>query len=172
MHVVTGRILLDEWRGEPGPATVYVRLLDTSLIDAPARTVDEAVLHDVRLDRAVDDGIEFRVVAKELDSRARYQVSVLVDLDGDGKIRQMRIKVEKGKGRFVIDPRDPKGRLMKSSDKGEGNYNIMSEGIDNDGDWDPLTDDVGLDGDPVFGPQALVEVVLDAFDLEPITLID
>ena len=31
------------------------------------------------------------------------------DLDGDGKIRQMRIKVAKGEGRYILDPRDPKG---------------------------------------------------------------
>ena len=85
MHVVSGRILLDGWRGEPGPATVYVRLLDTSRIDASARTVDEVVLHDVRLDRVKDDGIEFCVVARKLDVRARYEVGVLVDLDGDGR---------------------------------------------------------------------------------------
>ncbi|UCE42747.1 MAG: peptidase [Candidatus Aminicenantes bacterium] len=65
------------------------------------------------------------------------------DLDGDGKIRQMRVKVEKGKGSFVIDPRDPKGRLMTFAEKGEGEYNIMSEGIDNDGDGRINEDGVG-----------------------------
>jgi hypothetical protein len=85
MRVVTGKVLFDRWRGEPGPATVYVRLLDTSRIDVAARRVDEVILHDVRLDRVQDDGIPFSVSAAELDSRARYQVSVLVDLDGDGR---------------------------------------------------------------------------------------
>jgi hypothetical protein len=65
------------------------------------------------------------------------------DLDGDGKIRQMRIKVEKGKGSFKIDPRDPKGRLMTFAEKGEGEYNIMSEGIDNDGDGRINEDGIG-----------------------------
>jgi hypothetical protein len=65
------------------------------------------------------------------------------DLDGDGHIRQMRIKVEKGKGRFKIDPRDPKGRLMTFAQKGDGNYNIMSEGIDNDGDGRINEDGIG-----------------------------
>ena len=85
MHVVSGKILLDEWRGEPGPATVVVRLLDTSRMDVAARTVDEVVLHDVRLDEVQDEGIAFRLTAQELDPRARYEVSVLVDLDGDGR---------------------------------------------------------------------------------------
>jgi len=85
MHVVSGVILLDEWLGEPGPATVIVRLLDTSRMDVAARRVDEAVLRHVRLDEVQDEGIAFRLTAQELDPRARYEVSVLVDLDGDGR---------------------------------------------------------------------------------------
>jgi hypothetical protein len=65
------------------------------------------------------------------------------DLDGDGWSRQMRIKVPKGEGTYIIDPRDPKGRLMKRAPKGEGNYNIMSEGIDNDSDGRINEDGVG-----------------------------
>lgn len=65
------------------------------------------------------------------------------DLDGDGHSRQMRIKVEKGKGSFKIDPRDPKGRLMMYAEKGDGDYDIMSEGIDNDGDGRINEDGIG-----------------------------
>jgi hypothetical protein len=65
------------------------------------------------------------------------------DLDGDGKIRQMRIKVPKGKGGYIIDQRDPKGRLMKRAEEGEGDYNLMSEGIDNDGDGRINEDGIG-----------------------------
>jgi hypothetical protein len=65
------------------------------------------------------------------------------DLDGDGKIRQMRVKVEMGKGSFVLDPRDSRGRLMKYAEKGDGDYNIMSEGIDNDGDGRINEDGIG-----------------------------
>jgi hypothetical protein len=65
------------------------------------------------------------------------------DLDGDGKIRQMRIEVEKGKGNYKVDERDPKGRLMTYTDKGDGEYNIMSEGIDNDGDGRINEDGIG-----------------------------
>ncbi len=65
------------------------------------------------------------------------------DLDGDGWSRQMRIKVEKGKGTHTLDPRDPQGRLMKPAPKGEGIYNVMSEGIDNDGDGRVNEDGIG-----------------------------
>jgi hypothetical protein len=65
------------------------------------------------------------------------------DLDGDGSIRQMRIKKDKGEGSFVIDPRDPKGRLMMPAEEGEGVYDILSEGIDNDGDGRINEDGIG-----------------------------
>jgi len=65
------------------------------------------------------------------------------DLDGDGFIRQMRVKVPKGEGRYIIDPRDPKGRLMTRAPSGEGDYNVMTEGIDNDGDGRTNEDGVG-----------------------------
>lgn len=65
------------------------------------------------------------------------------DLDGDGMSRQMRIKVEKGKGSFKIDPRDPKGRLMIFAENEDGDYNVMSEGIDNDGDGRINEDGIG-----------------------------
>ena len=65
------------------------------------------------------------------------------DLDGDGKIRQMRIKVPKGEGSYIIDERDPKGRLMKRVSSGEGEYNVLAEGIDNDGDGRINEDGIG-----------------------------
>jgi hypothetical protein len=56
------------------------------------------------------------------------------DLDGDGFVRQMRVKVEMGKGDAVVDERDPGGRLMRRVGAGKGNYLLLAEGIDNDGD--------------------------------------
>jgi len=65
------------------------------------------------------------------------------DLDVDGYCRQMRIKVEKGKGEFVVDPEDPTGRLMKRAAEGEGDYLLYSEGLDDDGDGKYNEDGVG-----------------------------
>jgi hypothetical protein len=65
------------------------------------------------------------------------------DLDGDGYSRQMRIKVPKGEGAYIVDSRDPKGRLMTRAPDGQGDYNVMSEGIDNDGDGRINEDGVG-----------------------------
>jgi len=65
------------------------------------------------------------------------------DLDGDGFIRQMRVKVEMGKGDSVIDERDPKGRLMRRVGAGKGDYLLLPEGIDNDGDGRVNEDGIG-----------------------------
>lgn len=65
------------------------------------------------------------------------------DLDGDGHIRQMRVKVDSGKGDFILDPEDPSGRLLKRVPNRGGNYMVHSEGIDNDRDGRYNEDGVG-----------------------------
>ena len=65
------------------------------------------------------------------------------DLDGDGFIRTMRKKVEKGKGNAIIDPRDPTMRLMKMVPENEGDWMVYSEGIDNDEDGKYNEDGIG-----------------------------
>jgi sporulation-control protein spo0M len=85
MCVVTGRILLEGWQGESGPATVYVRVLDTSRADASAVTVSSLTLDEVALDLMEQEGIEFSLEIPAVDPRTRYTVSVVVDLDGDGQ---------------------------------------------------------------------------------------
>ena len=87
MSTISGKILFDSWRGEPGPATVYVRLLDTSRVDTSARKIAELVLYDVRLDEISEEGLGFCLEANEVDPRARYEVGVFVDLIGDGRKR-------------------------------------------------------------------------------------
>ncbi len=67
------------------------------------------------------------------------------DLDGDGIIYSIRWKARPGKdkGRYILDPRDPSGRLMKRVPEGEGDWMVISEGIDNDGDGDYNEDGIG-----------------------------
>lgn len=69
------------------------------------------------------------------------------DLDGDGVIFQMRKKAitpeDKEKANFVIDPKDPQGRLMKRVFEGKGDYLMYTEGIDNDGDGKYNEDGIG-----------------------------
>jgi Zinc carboxypeptidase len=65
------------------------------------------------------------------------------DLDGDGFCFRMRRKVEEGKGEFIIHPDDKTGRLMKRVGPGKGNYEVYSEGLDNDGDGKYNEDGIG-----------------------------
>jgi hypothetical protein len=65
------------------------------------------------------------------------------DLDGDGFIRQMRKYVGKGKGNAVKDPKDGKGRAMRRLPDSEGDYELYSEGVDNDGDGRFNEDGIG-----------------------------
>lgn len=69
------------------------------------------------------------------------------DLDGDGIIYSIRKKAiteeELEKANYIIDPRDPKGRLMQSVLPGKGDWLVYSEGIDNDGDGDFNEDGIG-----------------------------
>jgi len=64
------------------------------------------------------------------------------DLDGDGFIRQMRT-ANPDSGNFILDPRDPTGRLMKRVKDGEGDWDVYSEGIDSDGDGKYNEDGIG-----------------------------
>jgi len=64
------------------------------------------------------------------------------DINADGFIIQMRIKSPDGE--YIADPDDP--RLMRKADKmkGErGEYKLMTEGVDNDGDGDINEDPPG-----------------------------
>jgi hypothetical protein len=55
------------------------------------------------------------------------------DINGDGNILIMRWK-DKNRGDYIIDQRDPLGRIMKQVPAGQGIYLSEWEGIDNDGD--------------------------------------
>jgi hypothetical protein len=68
------------------------------------------------------------------------------DLDGDGIIHELRWRVrpgEEGKGNATLDERDPSGRLMKRTPEGEGDWIVISEGVDDDGDGDYNEDGIG-----------------------------
>jgi uncharacterized lipoprotein YbaY len=68
------------------PAAVRVRLLDTSLADAPARVVAQKVLTGLSGPALAAGRIPFALEGSPPDPRARYTVSAHVDMSGDGKI--------------------------------------------------------------------------------------
>ena len=48
-----------------------------------------------------------------------------------------------GNGNYIIDPNDPSGRIMVRVGDGNGDYLVMNEGIDNDGDGRINEDGIG-----------------------------
>jgi hypothetical protein len=68
------------------------------------------------------------------------------DLDGDGVIYQIRYRPgpdEEDDANRILDDRDPSGRLMRPAPDGEGDWMVISEGIDNDGDGRYNEDGIG-----------------------------
>jgi uncharacterized lipoprotein YbaY len=65
-------------------ATAYVRLEDVSVADGSARLIAEKIVRDVS--NPPSGGlVPFVVSAEPVDERIRYNIRVLVDLDGDGQ---------------------------------------------------------------------------------------
>jgi uncharacterized lipoprotein YbaY len=84
--LVTGEILLPDGAVLPQGAIAYVRLLDTSLADAPSTTVAELVIHEVAAKLIGGRSIRFALHGELRDARASYTVSVHIDVDMDGRV--------------------------------------------------------------------------------------
>ena len=84
--LVTGEIHFAQKPQLPSDAKAYVRLLDTSMADAPSRLVAETVLKDISQQANLGNPIPFALDGDPPDERRSYTISVLVDLDGDGKV--------------------------------------------------------------------------------------
>lgn len=66
------------------------------------------------------------------------------DLDGDGWITQIRYRVPMGEGTHVMDETDNRSmRRINRRDNEQGNYIVITEGIDNDGDGNINEDGIG-----------------------------
>lgn len=68
------------------------------------------------------------------------------DLDGDGVIYQIRYRPRPGtddEANMMVDSRDPSGRLLRRARSGEGEWIVISEGVDNDGDGRFNEDGIG-----------------------------
>lgn len=92
MLTVTGKIFLKDDPAVIQEGHVYVQLLDTSRADAASVKVTETVYPQVKLQDLFSNGLQFQLQIDEIDPRRRYEINVLVDLDGDGKM---------GKGDYI-----------------------------------------------------------------------
>ncbi|HXW04069.1 MAG TPA: M14 family metallopeptidase [Vicinamibacterales bacterium] len=122
-----------------GKDDAITRLIDTKTIYArPHNNPDGATLYHLTAQT-----LRSTVRPYDNDGDGLLDEDAGEDLDGDGFIRQMRRVVGQGKGAFVKDPKDPKGRAMRRVGDGKGDYEVYSEGVDNDGDGRYNEDGIG-----------------------------
>jgi hypothetical protein len=115
------------------------RLLDRAAIYAkPQNNPDGSnlYLHTAQANRS-------SVRPVDNDNDGLYDEDPGNDLDGDGILLQMRWR-DPG-GEWLLDERDPTGRLMRrAEDEEQGEWSMAGEGIDDDGDG--RTDEDGVGG--------------------------
>jgi putative lipoprotein len=81
--VVTGEVRCRDRAADLRGAKIVVRVEESSRADAPSTVVAEAVLTDPWV---ADGRAPFSLLVPEVDPRASYRVTALVDLDGDGEV--------------------------------------------------------------------------------------
>jgi hypothetical protein len=122
-----------------GAEDAITRLVDTKTIYAkPMNNPDGASLYHLTAQT-----LRSSVRPTDNDGDGLLDEDAGEDLDGDGYIRRMRKSVGKGKGDWIRDPLDAKGRAMRRVRDGEGDYEVHSEGVDNDGDGRYNEDGIG-----------------------------
>jgi hypothetical protein len=84
--LVIGSITLGPEVREFDGVTVYVRLEDVSRADAGATPIAEQVLKDVSHRAGAEKSLDFALYGAPPVQGADYNVSVHVDVDGDGEI--------------------------------------------------------------------------------------
>ncbi|HET9372745.1 MAG TPA: M14 family metallopeptidase [Vicinamibacterales bacterium] len=122
-----------------GKDPAITKLLDTKAIYAkPHNNPDGASLYHYTAQT-----LRSSVRPTDSDNDGLLDEDPQEDLDGDGFSRQMRKHVGAGKGNAVVDDRDPQGRLMRIVGAGQGEYQMYTEGVDNDGDGAINEDGIG-----------------------------
>jgi uncharacterized lipoprotein YbaY len=92
MALLRGKVLINEEPEADQEVCVFIRLLDTSRADLSSIKVGEVVYEQIRLTDLFSTGLPFQMKIDKVDPHLRYTLSVLVDLDKDGK---------KGKGDYI-----------------------------------------------------------------------
>ena len=83
---VIGTIVFPEGLIAGPPATVYARIEDVSLADAPAPVLSAVTLEEVALPPPPGVPVTFALPIERYDRQRRYPVRVHVDRDGDGMV--------------------------------------------------------------------------------------
>ncbi len=84
--LVEGEIKFEEEAPPFSGATMYVRLEDVSVADAPARVVAEDTRRDVSFESRAGESLKFAIEGAAPDPKGSYAVRAHIDLDGDGQV--------------------------------------------------------------------------------------
>ncbi len=83
--LIEGNILFENLEETIEDATVYIRLDDVSLADAPSTVISETTLENVSVGPE-DNIVPYSLGFPELEARRMYSLYVHADVDGDGKV--------------------------------------------------------------------------------------
>lgn len=84
--IIFGVILFSVPPGDLSGATARIRLLDTTLADAPSITLVEQEIVGPTIEEAAERGIRFQLTAPKMDVRRRYEIWVHVDMNRSGDV--------------------------------------------------------------------------------------
>ena len=84
--LVTGKVVFNEGSRPFSDATVYIRIVDVSRVDAASEIVAERVLYAVSLDMLQETSLAFSISGELPKRTAHYNVSVHIDVDNDGNL--------------------------------------------------------------------------------------
>ena len=84
MHFIKGEVTVENGKSFQN-ATIYVRLEDVSKADAPSKVLAETILKNVNFDSSTVV-IPFDLTVESIDDNSDYNVSVLIDLNNNGKL--------------------------------------------------------------------------------------
>lgn len=83
---IQGNILLESQKAPVENATVYIRLEDVSLADAPSTVIAETSIMDVSPTPGNANSVPFTLGFPKLADNRSYSLYVHVDTDGDGRV--------------------------------------------------------------------------------------
>ena len=106
--VVEGEIHFADVTSPIRNATVYVRLVDMSLADAPSNVIAEEVIDNVSMEDQSQRAVPFSIRTSNLDERALYTLMVHVDVSGSGSVDLGDYVTM---GTFPVSPTDPPGYM-------------------------------------------------------------
>ncbi len=86
MPVARGVVLLTPDMAPFDGAVVRVRLLDVTLLDAPARVVAEETITDVQHPAGAEEAVAFELRGEPVPDGTDVIVDVHVDLNGNGRV--------------------------------------------------------------------------------------